>query len=75
MCRIKPEPELGRIVWGRLTLEFNPELFDVLISREKYRNNFKGVFDVWLTDLKLKEKRCRLDAEFNIKIQKEISHA
>ncbi len=71
---IKPEPERGRIVWGRLTLEFDPELFDVLISRERYRNNFKGVFDVWLTDLKLREKRCRLDAEFNIKIQKEISH-
>ncbi len=47
----KPEIEEGCLCWDGLKMYFDAKNYKPSVSSEKYRNNFKGVFDVWLIDL------------------------
>jgi len=65
---VKPEIKDGLLVWNGMQLKFDGSALECSISSEKYKNNFKGIFDVWLIDLKVKNPAEKCDFEFEIKM-------
>ena len=65
---VKPEVQNGVLIWNGMQLKFNPEILECCISSEKYKNNFKGIFDVWLIDLNVKSPEKKTSLEFRIEM-------
>lgn len=66
----KPEIGKGCLCWDGLKMYFDAENYKPSVSNAKYRNNFKGEFDVWLIDLEAIHPRKDMVFQSKIKICK-----